>query len=341
MEEVDFNPGSTPLFVGGEQGFRADRRDVFRIHPEDEFHAFGCGVGHEGGHVDVRQGLDGGLRIAAFLIIPEPIDEHVGPAHLGGEVDEILVGLRVAAGVKTVVLGPVGIATGPPDVPSGDAGFDPRSVCNLGWRGQIAQHGGNGEITGVAADDQRVPWRLARGLRLDLGDERGLGSEGTGFAGRDQHRAGPIARIDLGHGDDGIRGLDDQGQDAAVAGHLVEADFRIEALRIRAAADPCAVVAGEEELGEVARHGEWPRARGLGKRVAQGHAVVVGADMELENHRCSRCRAWLAEPDTEFAVLIAHRGGFSKRILPGRVMRLHRGGDGFRLHANLGATRQS
>jgi len=127
-------------------------------------------------------------------ITPPPIHQHVGPAHVGREIDVFLVGCHVAIAVNA-----------PPLVPCHDAGFDPSRVGHLAGCGEIGHNVRLDQGAGLPTHQQHPPRRLARRGGDHIG--RQFGTQGDRPGGKDRighakNRAA-LARclvVDAGHG---------------------------------------------------------------------------------------------------------------------------------------------
>ena len=147
VHEVDLDTGDAPVAVQRESVVEGViPGGIVGMDPEPAADVPVLGVGEDFRHVQLRRGLrDVRIRLCVRAV-PLPVDEHVGPAHLRGEVDVFLDGGHVHLDLAA-----------PPVVPGAHAGLDPGRVLD----GAGLVQGMNGfrfdEPAGVVGNHHQAP----------------------------------------------------------------------------------------------------------------------------------------------------------------------------------------
>ena len=106
-------------------------------------------------------------RLGGIVLVPKPVNKLIRPAHLGGQIDVILVGGCVAPRVDARELRKSGIHPRPPGIPRANSRLDPGNITQLVRRGQSGNEIGFDQIPGLPANHQNTPWADARHGRGD------------------------------------------------------------------------------------------------------------------------------------------------------------------------------
>src|SRR6185369_5450370 len=122
LHEVDLDAFDAPLFELVESGLKLVVQGLPN-DPHDEADVFLFGVGGEFVHVEIGDDFH---QIAEF--VPAFVENDVGNAVFGGEVDVVFVGGGVNASFEIYAVDVPGV----PPIPGNLAGLDPRSVLQLG-----------------------------------------------------------------------------------------------------------------------------------------------------------------------------------------------------------------
>ena len=331
VHEVDLHAFDPHRRIAIERGVhvRIEHAPV-RPQPQPDFPV--GGVADEAGQVDRRDHRhDVGARIdhrpAAAVDVPALVDQHVGQAVGGGEVD-IRLDRRVvharAAGHRLQ-------RRAVPPVPCGLARLHPGKVAFR--RGvEAGQDGRLDEFSGGVAEHHDAPRRGEAGgadVRLHRDPriveprrQAGGEAERTGLA-PGQVRTRIVVQIGVGDREARIARTG-----AAGDRHLeqvVRANLRrlyrvvfalvagVEASEVE---PPAAIIRGEREFGQFARQPEVGEG-GLDRQpVAEGDAVVIGAEHDLEPPPCA---AGLGQGEREFVIMVARGGRLSRDQAIARV----------------------
>ncbi len=338
VEEVHLDADEAQAGEVGERAFHAEGFYVDGVRPNPEAHAALAGVGDEAGGIDVRLGpgeVAGrvvGRRVQPLVpqgqvLIPEPVHELVGPAHLGGEVDILAVRTGVAARIHGGEFRERGVFAGPPGVPRAHARAHPREIGDAAGRGEAGDEVRGNEIGGVARDQQRAPGAAHR----SVADDRAaavvahgeVGAHGGFARAADQH-ACPVEQVGLGDGDVGGGRLDEQRRHAAVGGAALAergdgAQLRLGIGRLGGrgfAAGPATVVSGEPKLRQLPGERELLGTELGWQFVAEGKAVVIHADDEPEG----AARGGFAQGQAQLAPVVRHVAARAVGVFPRAVV---------------------
>ena len=121
--------------------------------PKDNVDALLLSVGDE--LLEVQFG-DDGEHVAALGVVPALVEDNIFDAVLGSEVDVILIGRHVDAGLEGYALEVPGV----PPVPRHFAGLDPRRVADAVGRGEGIDKVVQGHLGVVVGDGKHTPGEI-------------------------------------------------------------------------------------------------------------------------------------------------------------------------------------
>ena len=148
VHEVDLPPSDSHLGIMAADGVHI----LFEggvSGPEDETDPLGSGIAGKLREIDFRNDLH---QVGLFVDGPSLVEDHVFHTAFGGEIDVILIGFGIDAGLEVYA----GEVPGVPPVPGDLAGADP-GIVPFGRTGEAVDHVVLGELPVISCENEDSP----------------------------------------------------------------------------------------------------------------------------------------------------------------------------------------